>query len=234
MKQSINCLCGIVFSIEIKEEIDLDKESKYLEEINNGTFMSFTCSGCGKKHKPEYKITLLWKSKNLKLEVLPEPERGEFYRRKKEKFSLKTFLLKTFSKDKTSKEKVSIETVSLEKVSLETVIGYPEMADRIAVINDDLEPVVIETLKYYLLAKAEENYPDREINAWYHGKGEAGIEFHLDGIRAGEVAVMKVPWQVYDRTRENYRKRPKNKIFTSLRSRSYLSVQNLFISDVLK
>jgi len=214
MKQNINCPCGRNFFVEIEEEIDLDAKSEYLEKINNGTFMSFTCPGCGKKHKPEYKITLLWKSKNMELEVLPEQERGEFYRRKK--------------------ETVSSEKVSLEAVSSETVIGYHEMADRIAVINDDLEPVAIETLKFYLLTKAEENYPDREINAWYHGKGEAGIEFHLDGIKADEVAVMKVPLQVYGQTRENYRKHPKNEIFTAMRSRSYLSVKNIFRPDVLK
>ena len=214
MKQNINCLCGGIFPVEIEEEIDLDQKPEYIEIINNGTFMSFICPNCGKKHKPEFKITLVWESKKIRLEVLPERERGEFYRGKKENSFLKTG--------------------SKEAISLETVIGYPEMADRISILNDNLEPVVIETLKYYLLAKAEENYPDREINAWYHGKGDAGIEFHLDGIRADEVAVMKVPFQVYDKTCEDYRKHPKKEVFTSLRCRSYLSVQNIFMPDVLK
>ena len=204
VKQNIGCPCGRNFSVEIEEEIDLDQKPERLEEINGGTFMSFTCPNCGKKHKPEYKITLLWKSKNLKLEVLPELERGEFYRNKK------------------------------ETVSLETIIGYPEMADRIAVIKDDLEPAAIETLKYYLLVKAEENYPDREINVWYHGKDSGGVEFHLNGIREDEVAVMKVPLQVYEKTIKDYRKHPKNEIFTSLRCRSYLSVQNIYRPDALK
>ena len=203
MKSNIHCPCGKIFSIEIEEEIDLDANNQYLEEINNGTFMSFTCPGCGKKHKPEFKTKILWKSKNMEFEILPELERGNFYLRKKES--------KLPKKDLT-----------------ETIIGYPEMADRIAVINDNLEPVVIETLKYYLLVKADENYPGREINAWYHGKGEEGIVFHLDGIKADEVAVMKIPMQVYNKTCEDYHKRPKNEIYASLRSRSYLSVQNLF------
>jgi len=204
MKKNLSCLCGGSFSIDMEEEIDLDMEPEHLEKIFSGTFMSFVCPRCGKKHKPEFKLVLLWKSKKLKLEVLPELDRGEFYRRKN------------------------------DTPNTETVIGFPEMADRLAVIKDDLEPVTIETLKSYLLAKAEENYPDKEINIWYHCKGPGGIEFHLDGIRADEVAVMRVPLEVYEKSREDYRKHPKNENFTQLRVRSYLSIQNLMRPSVFK
>jgi len=108
------------------------------------------------------------------------------------------------------------------------------MADRLAVIKDDLEPVVIETLKSFLLIKAAENYPDMEINAWYHSKGQQGIEFHLDGIRQGETAVMRIPNELYDKTLNDYKSRPKNEMYAPLRVRSYLSVQNVFRSDILK
>ncbi|MDR1838975.1 MAG: hypothetical protein LBQ93_05245 [Treponema sp.] len=209
MKQNINCPCGNNFPVKIEEEIDLDLKPEYLDQILKGTFMSFDCTLCRKKHKPEYKIMIIWKSKNLKLEVLPELDRGEFYRKKK-------------------------ESSSKEAMPYETVIGFPEMADRIAVIKDNLEPVIIETLKSYLLAKAEENYPDKEINVWYHRSNPEGIEFHLDGIRDGEVAVMRVPREIYDKTAEEYSKHPKNEIYTLLRVRSYLSVQNMLRHDALK
>jgi hypothetical protein len=204
MKQNITCLCGRTFSIDFEEEINLDERQDQLEKICDGTFMSFDCPECGKKHKPEYAISLLWKSKKINLEVLPELDRGEFYRRKK------------------------------DKPGVETIIGYPEMADRIAVFKDDLEPVVIEAIKSYLLAKAEEAYPDKDINAWYIGKTPKGIEFHLDGIKKDEVAVMVVPHDTYEKTLADYKKRPKNEIFSSLRCRAYLSVQNLYRHDALK
>jgi len=205
MKRNINCLCGKFFSIETNEEIDLDQDPEQIEKIFNGAFMAFLCPACGKKHKPEYRIVILWKSKNLKLEVLPELDRGEFYLRKKEK-----------------------------KSSTETVIGYLEMAERISVIADGLEPVAVETLKYYLLAKAEENYPSRDIGAWYHEKEDSFLVFHLDGIKDGELAVIKVPLDIYEKTCEDYRKKPKSEIFTSLRWRSYMSVQNILRADELK
>jgi len=204
MKKNINCLCGTSVQIEYDEEIDLDKDTQALEKILDGTFMSYKCGFCGKTHKPEYKITLIWNSKNYKMEVIPELDRGEFYRNKK------------------------------ENTEYETIIGFPEMADRLSVIKDDLDPVIIETIKSYLLTKAEESYPDKEINAWYHCKSSNGIEFHLDGIRPNEVAVMRIPYETYERTSEDYRKRPKSDVFTSLRVRSYLSVQNILRPDILK
>jgi hypothetical protein len=191
-------------SIDYEKEIDPDREPEILKNIFSGDFMSYTCSYCGRKNKPEYPINIVWKSKNLIMRVIPELDRGGFYRNKKEKFEY------------------------------ETIISYPEMAERLAVINDGLEPVIIETLKSYLLEKAAENYPENEINAWYHLNSPSCIEFHLDGIRKGEVAVMKIPHELYNKILGDYRKNPKSGNFSSLRVRSYLSVQNLLRPDVLK
>jgi len=204
LKKNIICFCGKAFPFEFEEELDLDSDPRILETILNGTFMSITCSSCGKIHKPEYRITLNWKSKNLKLTAIPELERGEFYIKKN------------------------------ENAQNETVIGFPEMADRLTVIKDGLEPVVIETLKSYILAKAEESYPDNDVNAWYNCSVPSGIEFHLEGIRQGEVAVMRIPLEMYDKTLDEFKKQPKKNIFTSLRVRTYMSVQNLLRPDVLK
>jgi hypothetical protein len=204
MKRNINCPCGKSFSIETPDEIDIDKNPEHIEEICGGVFMAFACEHCGKNHKPEFPVMLIWKTKNLNLEVLPELDRGMFYRRKE------------------------------DSLSFETVIGYPELADRIAVIKDGLEPAAIETLKYYLLLKAEETYPDMEISAWYSGRNSDAILFHLDGIKKGEMAEMKVPLNVYDKTYGEYRKHPKDEIFASLRRRSYLSVQNMLRPEVMQ
>lgn len=197
MQRNIACPCGRVFPVLAEDSIDLDRNGEYTGQISSGSFMHFICPGCGKKHKPEFPLTLVWPSKGLRLEVLPELDRGAFYRRKKA-------LLET-----------------------ETIIGYAELADRIAVISDGLEPAVVETLKYYLLLKAEESYPHREVTIWYQGKGPQFIEFHLHGIKAGEVALIRTPLDLYQETLDRYKKHPKSEIFTRLRVRSYLSVQNM-------
>jgi hypothetical protein len=214
MKRNIGCPCGKKFSVETPKEIDLDKEPGQLENIISGTFMSFTCPQCEKIHKPEFPVILIWQSENIIFEVLPELERMGFYLRKKAG---------------------SYNTAhgAASGASFETIIGYREMADRIAVIKDNLEPAIIETIKYYLLLKAEENYPDKNINVWYNGIGSKGIEMHLDGIKAGEVAVMNVPLELYEQTLLNFRKNPKDESFSSLRYRSYLSVQNIYKPETI-
>jgi hypothetical protein len=204
MKQKIPCHCDNTFSVEVPEEIDLDKQPEYLDEIIDGSFMNFTCPGCGKKHKPEFPVILVWPSRNIRLEVLPELDRGEYYRRKK------------------------------DLPDTETVIGYPEMADRLAVIRDGLSPTAVEAVKYYLLLKAEETYPDEEISIWYQNRGPESIEFHLHGIREGEVAVSRVPLPVYEKTFDEYKKHPKAEIYSALRFRSYLSIQNMIRPEELK
>ena len=216
MKRKITCFCDNTFDVEAPEEIDLDSTSGYFDEIQNGTFMNFTCPSCGKKHKPEFPLSVLWPSKNLRFEVFPELERGEFYRRKK-----------------TPPEK--------GPYTLETIVGYPELADRLAIIRDGFEPAAVETIKYFLQLKAEEQYPDDEIDIWYFSSKEADgsggqgvLEFHIHGIRQNEVAVMKVPFSLYQKTFDDYTKNPKSETFSALRVRTYLSVKNTMIPEVFK
>ena len=223
MKRKITCFCDNTFEADIPEEIDLDSQSGYLDEIQNGSFFLFSCPSCGKKHKPEFPLTVLWPSKKLQFEVFPELDRGEFYRRKK------TPAVKGPNK-------------------LETLIGYPEMADRLAVIREGFDPVAVEAIKYFLHVKAEEQYPEDELNIWYYGSsgqaeqssgeqrsgGQSSLEFHIHGIRKDEVAVMKVPLSVYQKTLDDYKKNPKDELFGALRVRTYLSVKNTMLPEVYK
>jgi hypothetical protein len=227
MKRRIPCFCENAFTIEVPDEIDLDKDPSCLNRIMEGSFMSFSCPSCGKKHKPEFPLTVLWVSKKLRLEVFTELDRGEFYRRKKGPLDLQTGdgIIKT-----------------------ESIISYPEMADRLAVIRDGFEPAAVEAIKYYLYLKAEESYPDDEVSIWYSGcsaenspeKGNAGashpafLEFHIHGIKEDEVAVTKIPRSLYEKTLLDYRTHPKNEIFLALRVRTYLSVKNTMRPEVFR
>jgi hypothetical protein len=209
MKQKIPCFCDNDFFVEIPQIINLDEDGSCIDRIMNGSFMNFICPNCGKKHKPEFPVTILWPSKHMELEVLPEVDRGEFYRRKRQ------------TGKKTGPER-------------ETVIGYPELADRLAVIRDGLEPVVVEAVKYYLQVKAEETYPDAEIHIWYQTCSAENLEFHIHGIRREEIAVSRVPAALYKKTREDFTRRPKSEIFRSLRVHSYCSLSNMLRPEELK
>ena len=201
MKRKIPCFCDNTFEVEVPAEINLDTDPGYLDEILDGSFFNFTCPICGKKHKPEFPLSIQWPSKNLCFEIIPETERGEFYRTKK-------------------------PPVQKEFYTMETIIGYPEMADRLAVIRDGLEPVPVEAIKYYLYLKAEEQYPDEDIEIWYFASSAEALEFHVHGIRENQIAIMKVPLSLYNKNLEEYKQRPKSEIFSALRVQTYLSVKN--------
>jgi hypothetical protein len=214
LKRKIPCLCENTFSVEVPEEIDLDKDPKYLVEIENGGFMNFVCSNCGKLHKPEFPLVVLWPGKNLRLEVIPEQERMGFYRRKSDKQK----------DDKT-----------------EVVIGYIELVDRLAVVRDGLEPAVVESLKYYLYLKAGETNPENEVSIWYYGRAadaagapDAALEFHIRGLKENSMALSRLPFSLYEKTAGDYKKHPRGELFTSLRHKNYLSVQNMMLPGNLK
>ena len=208
MIQRITCYCDNSFSAEIPDEVNLDTDPKRLDEIIDGTFLNFTCTSCGKKHKPEFFMKVLWPSKKTEFEVFTELNRGEFYRRKKEPPG----------------------TV----LKRETVIGYPELSERLLVHRDGLEPVAVEAIKYFLYLKAEEKYPDQELNIWYTGTTGDSLEFHIHGIKEDEVAVMRVPASLHEKYKNDHKKNPKGEIFNALKVRSYISVKNTMRPEELK
>jgi uncharacterized small protein (DUF1192 family) len=204
MKHTLHCPCKNVFSIDYDEEINLDANPDIIEKIMDGTFMHYTCSKCGKNHKPEFHISIIWDAKKIKMDVLPELERGEFYRRKK------------------------------DPPNMVTIIGYPEMAERIAVLRDELEPIAVEALKYFLFMKADEHYPENNISVWYQHKAMDNLELHIHGIRENEVAVSRVPLQMYQTILTDYKKKPRSEPFSSLKHRTYISLQNMLWPEELK
>jgi len=206
MQHKIPCFCDNTFVVDAPDEIDLDADPHYIEDILAGNFMNFTCTSCGKRHKPEFPLTVKWPQKRLTLEVLPELERGEFYRRKEEK----------------------------SKAPYETVISYPELAERIAIIKDALSVEAVEAIKYYLYVKADESYPEENLNVLYHCKTESGLEFHIHGIKKNEVAVMRIPQALYEKTLTDFKSNSKAEPFPSLRVKSYCSIQNMLRPEELK
>jgi len=206
MRHKIPCFCDNTFVVDAPEEINLDTDPQLIEDILAGNFMNYTCTSCGKRHKPEFNLTVRWPGKNLVLEVLPELSRGEFYRRKAEK----------------------------NQEPKETVISYPELSERIAMTKDDLVTEAVEALKYYLFMKADESYPEEDISVWYHSKAGDNLEFHIHGIKANEVAVMRIPLALYEKTLGDYRANSNAEPFPSLRVKSYCSIQNVLRPDELK
>lgn len=195
MKHRITCQCEHVFDTEQEELVDLDLDSDALGRLMDGTFMTLRCPSCDAVLKPEFPLRLLWPSRGVDLEVIPEFDRGDLGSRKDGRREL--------------------------------VVGYVEAAERIAVYRDYLEPMAVETLKYYLQIKAEEADSQAEASVWFQGLAGDSLEFHVHGLRSDEVAVTRVPRSLYEKTLGEYKADPKAEPFASMRFGPYLAVQNL-------
>ncbi|MFQ3547213.1 MAG: CpXC domain-containing protein [Termitinemataceae bacterium] len=198
MKHSITCQCEHVFNVDIPEEVNLDTNPQAVQDIINGSFLTIVCPNCDTTLKPELPILLVWPSRQVSYQVLPELDRFAFY-----------------------KNQISV------RPDFQVLIGYPEAADRILVLQENLDPVIIEAIKYYLLLKAEETNPDAEASVWFTSKQEEVLEFHIHGLHADTVAATKIPHSFYLKTQEEYRKNPSAEPFSSIVNGGYISVQNL-------
>ena len=193
----LTCNCDHTFEADLNDLVNLDEEPQQLIALASGNFMSAICPACATILKPEFPLTLVWPSHRIEYFVIPEWD------------SVEPENSGTYPKD------------------IEILVGYPELADRIAVIQANLDPVAVEALKYYLLLKASEAAPDASAIVWFHSRTDEYLEFHLHGLREGEAAITRIPSSVYDRTLADYSAHPDSEPFISLRKGSYLSVRNL-------
>jgi len=169
--RKVTCMCETSFDADLPEEIDLDAEPGRLAEILDGSFFKVVCPSCGAELKPELRVRLRSRARSLDLVVLPELERMSLYRGKSD----------------------------LPK-GAEALVGYAELYERARILSDSLDPETIEILKYWLAVKAEESAPDAELSVTYAGTAGEKLRFHLSGLKEGEVAVLPVGRDLYDRT----------------------------------
>jgi len=198
--RKITCNCEQTFTADLPEEIDLDASPETLGAIVDGTFLTCVCPACGSVLHTDLETRVLWPSRDMKVALIPELARRAV---------------------------LSGRYTAPDDFGL--VVGYPELADRVTVYRDELDPLVVETLKFHLLSKALESDPDANPVATFEGKDDSGnLTFHVHGLRDAEVAVMSVPRKLYDTLRAGVTTDPDAEPQSLLRNGAYLSVQNAF------
>lgn len=198
--RKITCHCEQVFSADLPETVNLDENPGILDQIADGSFLSCVCPVCGSTLHTDLQTDILWSSKNVRLRLIPELKRFSFA---------------------SGKEKTAEGT--------QIVIGYPELADRVAVLRDGLDPLAVEALKYHLLEKAAEIPSERDPYIVYEKRLDSGaLEFHIFGLKTDEVAVTSVPFSLYEKVKQQAEEHPGDELFSALQNGAYLSVQNVF------
>jgi len=211
--QKITCKCDCSFDVEYEKTIDLDVQTAVKEKIKNGSFLSFVCPSCGSKVNIELETEFVWKSKKTTLLFVPEKKRMECL----------AFCAGAVRIDAENNKKIKTEFL---KKGQTPVIGYPELADRIAVLDADLDPEIVEAGKVFFLGKGK-NIKGKHIQILFEKLEGDTIEFHLHGLREKEVAVMRVPLSLYRSVETDHKKGKQKEVFKALWLGPYLSYKNI-------
>lgn len=197
--RSIKCHCEHVFEADLPEIVDLDKEPDLVQKIISGSFLGTVCPACGTNLHPELKTRIDWPSRSVHFELIPELERTSF-----------------------------MAGTTEHAADCTPVIGYPELADRIAVINANLDPMTVEALKFMLLQHADSDSQSSQPIAIFEGRPQAEVlEFHIHGIKKDEVAVSRVPYSLYEKVYADIQEHPEKEPYIFLKNQSYISIQNI-------
>lgn len=201
--KKITCRCEQTFNVDFKEKIDLTKNPEFIDQILEGVFLSYICPACNAEINTEFPVLFDWSSKNVEISFIPEVDRFSW-----------------------------LESKPICDTNRQTVIGYPELADRVAVLNENLNPLVIETIKYYLIEKALENNENENITIIFEKIiDDDNLEFRIHGLKQNEVAISLIPKTVYDTITNAIINDSNNELYTGLVNNSYISVQNLLFEE---
>ncbi len=197
--RKITCNCEHEFSADLPDEVNLDRSPDILEKIADGSFLSCACPSCGAILHTDLETRVEWPSREMRLLLVPELAR-----------------LSVLSGHLSGPE------------GFDVVVGYAELADRVAVYAARLDALAVETLKFHLAEKALDSVPDSKPLLTFESlDGEGNLLFHIHGLRDSEVAVSSVPLRLYESVRNAVGSNPGEEPQSLLRNGAYLSVQNV-------
>lgn len=201
--RKLTCHCDQTFSVDLPETVNLDERTELVGSIADGSFLSCVCPRCNAVLHTDMRTLLKWPSRDTILDLIPEIDRIPF-----------------------------LSGSVAGAPGADVVIGYPELADRVAVIGAGLDPLAVEAVKYHLSVKARENSADARPLVFFEKlRANGDLEFHIHGLKEGEVAVTAVPSSVYETVKKDAESQPDGELYSSLRNGAYLSVQNILIED---
>lgn len=208
VKKSITCFCENTFEAEIPQSVDLSAEPHVVSQVLSGDFMSVSCPLCGKRLTPEYPCALLGLSDGRDLYFIPELDRTAYSRRK-----------------------LPYDIGKPWRVA----IGYRELVEKVRVITQGLDDRIVEIMKFFLLTRSTETpsvpgsgmQGDGEIEVEYSGQSGDTLEFHISGLRKGEIAVARLGRDLYTKIGADIEKRVKEEPFKDFCTPPYVSLRQM-------
>ncbi len=202
--RKLTCHCEQTFNADIPETVNLDDSPEVIADIADGSFLTCVCPTCNATLHTDLKTRFDWPSKKTSLVLIPEIDRFAY-----------------------------LSGLIPHEADAQAVIGYAELADRVAALAANLDPIAVEAIKYHLLVKSREAAGANNATIVFEKVDEGGnLEFHIHGIREGEIAVSKLPRSIYDAVKTDLAADPEKDPYPQITNGSYVSVKNILIEDV--
>lgn len=218
MVKKITCQCGYVFEEGVAPFIDIDSMPEIIEQITTGAFLSYICPSCAAKISIELQTEFVWKSRGTTLLFVPETKR----------IACLALCAGTTLIDPETNKKVPNHFLKKHQMP---VIGYPELADRVAVLAASLDPLIIEAVKFFILTSKKDTHKGKLTILFESLTDDEKLEFHIHGMREHEVAVLTVPLSFYYTVDSDYRQGKHREVFSALRLGQYLSYKNIAVEE---
>ncbi len=201
--RELTCMCENKFKADFPAVVDLEEKPDTIEEILRGEFMTARCPACGKILKLEFPFKLIDKSAGREIRFIPEAERVD---------SLK--------KIKKQKNNLSADR---------TVIGYPELVEKLSIFKHDLDDRVIEYIKYHLLSQIlDKTSEETEVLVYFYEKKNDTLYFHIKGLKPDEIGVSRIPLDVYEKTSKDIDQKISQEPFCDFLYPPYISINKIY------
>jgi len=195
--RSVSCKCENLIETDLPELIDLATRPETYEEIRHGAFQNLTCDRCGLNLKPELAVRLKDSARGLDLQFLPEEERNDYLM-----------------------GRIPVEATRL-------AIGYRELAEKIRLLDADLDDGAVEILKFFLKKKTGND--DAQI--FFQEIRDGHLVFHIYGIREDEIALSRLPLPVYRDTLASLSSRSDRELYAVILAPPYVSANKVSIQE---
>ncbi len=171
--------------------------------ILDGSFMSVTCPGCGRRLTPEYPFRLTGVFGFGDLFLVPETDRGAYAR-----------------------GRLEYDAGSPGRI----VVGFPELREKVLIARLRLDDRVIEIMKYYLLtgsASAGEGEQEKEVGIVYRGKESDRHVFNIIGLKQDEIGVARLAEELYGRIASDVKTRVQEDPFRDFCEPPWVSLRRI-------
>ena len=201
VRHTFLCRCEHEFNVDLPDVVSVGPGSPERNGVIEGTYLSFICEACGNSLRPDIELRFRVDDQTPHILLVPEKERDRF-------------LFENSANP-------AVESV---------VIGFPELRERLIILDCGYDFRAIEILKCQILLRADAK---KELRIYYERTNDDNLEFSIHGLRDGEIALLNVPRPAYTRALSDLADTSDNALHKALFDGAYVSIHKLEIETDL-